>query len=224
MPDKNEFISEKKVNNNTKRKKIIKTAIISIFSLLIVAVLGIATVYMLWKNGAFIPGYVTWNNQSDTFSIEKNMGSDSKNANDTHENVDFQLAKKHLKITDHDSGEVLYESPREWKVSDYFYADIDSDDDNEVIMMVWKQGSFGEHKPFWHKGKDNKWTQHIFIFEWDSERDDRLDPKWMSSGLGIKVHNVYIDEKNRVHFIAEDGEETIWQWLGWGLTLVQVIN
>ena len=224
MSDNNELKDDKKVNNNTKKKKIIKTAIIGIITVLIVAVLCILTVYVLWKKGFFIPKYVTWNNQSETFSIEKNMGSESKKASDICEKVDFQLVKKHLKITNHGTGEVLYESPKGWLVSDYFYADIDSDDDNEVVMMVWKQGSFGEHKPFWHKGKDNKWTQHIFIFEWDSERDDRLDPKWMSSGLGIKVHNVYIDEKNRVHFIAEDGEETIWQWLGWGLTLVQVIN
>jgi hypothetical protein len=45
----------------------------------------------------------------------------------------------------------------------------------------------------------------------------------MSSGLGIRVHKFEVDEKNRVHFIDDEGEETIWQWLGWGLTLVEVI-
>ncbi len=202
--------NELKPNKELNKKKIIKTAIISIATALIIAVLCISAFFMLWKKGFFIPRYVTWNNQSDTFLIEKK--------------VDFSLKKKKLKITDHDTGAVLFESPKGWLVSDYFLADIDFDDENEVVLMVWKQGSFGEHKPFWHEGKDNKWTQHIFIYEWDSERADRLDPKWMSSGLGIKVHKVNIDEKNRVHFIDDKGGETVWQWLGWGLSLVQVIK
>ena len=236
--------NELKPNKELNKKKIIKTAIIGIVSMLIIAVIGISTIYMLWKRGFFIPKYVTWNSQSDTFLIEKKVNDngydkigdetdngDKKSDNeiddayDVIEKVDFSLKKKRLKITVHETGELLYESPKEWLVSDYFLADIDSDDEDEVVLMVWKQGSFGKHKPFWHEGKkDNKWTQHIFIYEWDCERTDRLDPKWMSSGLGIKVHKVNIDEKNRVHFTDDKGEETIWQWLGWGLTLVQVIK
>lgn len=227
MPNNEEQIKK------SHKKKIIKTAIISIFTVLVIAVLCILIVYILWKNGFFIPGYVTWNNQSNTFIIEKdNRNQKGNNAADntfgnkdvSYETVDFSLKKKKLRITDHDTERLLYESPKEWLISDYFFEDIDADGTNEVVLMVWKQGSFGEHKPFWHEGKDNKWTQHIFIYEWDSERNDRLDPKWMSSGLGIKVHKVFIDEKNRVHFVDDKGEETVWQWLGWGLALVEVIK
>lgn len=196
---------------DTKVKKIIKTAAISALIALIVAVLCILSIYFLWKKGFFIPDYVTWNNQKDTYTIGN-------------ETVDFELKKKQLKISDNKTNNLLYKSPDEWLVSDYFFADVDNDGQNEVIMMVWKQGSFGEHRPFWHKGKDNKWTQHIFLYEWDGERTDRLDPKWMSSGLGIKVHKVFMDEKNRVHFVDDKGNETVWQWLGWGLTLVEEIK
>ncbi|MBQ7707650.1 MAG: hypothetical protein IJT72_07715 [Lachnospiraceae bacterium] len=207
MPDKpDKDPTERKPN----RRKIFITAIISLTSVLIIAVLCIALFYFLYKRGFFLPKYITWNNQSDTFTIDNKT-------------VDFKLSKRKLSIIDHDTGELLYKAPKEWLVSDYFFADIDSDERNEVVLIVWKRGSFGEHKPFWHKGKDNKWTQHIFIYEWDSERKDRLDPKWMSSGLGIKVHKFEVDEKNRVHFIDDEGEETVWQWLGWGLTLVDVI-
>ena len=207
MPDRNKKNPTKEKPN---KRKLIKTAIISLLFVLIIAVLCIALIFFLYKRGFFLPGYITWNNQKDTYSIDDKT-------------VDFSLSKKKLRITDHDTGELLYKPPKEWLVSDYFFADIDSDERNEVVLIVWKQGSFGEHRPFWHKGKDNKWTQHIFIYEWDSERKDRLDPKWMSSGLGIRVHKFEVDEKNRVHFIDDEGEETIWQWLGWGLTLVEVI-
>ncbi len=194
-----------------KKKKIKKAVITGIVTVpVIVALIGII-IYCLWKRGFFLPDYITWNNQKDTFEIGN-------------ERVDFTLRKKVLTIKDNATGEILYESPKEWLVSDYFYFDVDHDGEKDVVMMVWKQGSFGEHKPFWHKGKDNKWTQHIFIYNWDSERSDRLDPRWMSSGLGIKVHKVYIDEKNRVHFIDDKGNETVWQWLGWGLTLVEEIK
>lgn len=194
-----------------KNKKIKKAVITGIITVPVIAVLIGLIIYCLWKRGFFLPDYITWNNQSDTFEI----GS---------ERVDFTLKKKTLTIKDDATGEILYESPKEWLVSDYFFFDVDHDGEKDVVMMVWKQGSFGEHKPFWHKGKDNKWTQHIFIYNWDSERSDRLDPRWMSSGLGIKVHKVYIDEKNRVHFIDDKGNETVWQWLGWGLTLVEEIK
>lgn len=194
-----------------KNKKIKKAVITGIITVPVIVVLIGLIIYCLWKRGFFLPDYITWNNQSDTFEI----GS---------ERVDFTLKKKTLTIKDDATGEILYESPKEWLVSDYFFFDVDHDGEKDVVMMVWKQGSFGEHKPFWHKGKDNKWTQHIFIYNWDSERSDRLDPRWMSSGLGIKVHKVYIDEKNRVHFIDDKGNETVWQWLGWGLTLVEEIK
>ncbi|MBQ8914103.1 MAG: hypothetical protein IJ054_08700 [Lachnospiraceae bacterium] len=194
-----------------KKKKIKKAVITGIVTVPVIAVLIGLIIYCLWKRGFFLPDYITWNNQKDTFEIEN-------------ERVDFILKKKILTIKDNATGEILYESPKEWLVSDYFYFDVDYDGENEVVMMVWKQGSFGEHKPFWHKGKDNKWTQHIFIYNWDSERSDRLDPRWMSSGLGINVNKVYIDEKNRVHFIDDEGNETVWQWLGWGLTLVEEIK
>ena len=194
-----------------KKKKIKKTVITGIITVPVIVVLIGLIIYCLWKRGFFLPDYITWNNQSDTFEIGN-------------ERVDFTLKKKTLTIKDDATREILYESPKEWLVSDYFFFDVDHDGEKDVVMMVWKQGSFGEHKPFWHKGKDNKWTQHIFIYNWDSERSDRLDPRWMSSGLGIKVHKVYIDEKNRVHFIDDKGNETVWQWLGWGLTLVEEIK
>ncbi|MBQ8913685.1 MAG: hypothetical protein IJ054_06545 [Lachnospiraceae bacterium] len=202
---------EHNINKKQNKKKIIKTAIISIITVLIIAVLCILSIYYMWKKGFFIPNYVTWNNQSDTFNIGEEV-------------VDFNLQKKELKITEHDTGVLLYENPGEWLISDYFYSDIDSDGKNEVVLVVWKQGSFGEHKPFWYEGKDNKWTQHIFIFKWDSEKENRLKPIWMSSDIGIKAHKVFVDEKNRIHLIDNKGEETVWQWLDWGLTLIQVIK
>ncbi|MBQ9199753.1 MAG: hypothetical protein IJ141_06190 [Lachnospiraceae bacterium] len=202
--------SVEKNNGTAKKRPGIKIAVISAFYALIIALLCAVTIFFMWKNGAFLPRYITWNNQEDTYNISE-------------ENVLFSLKRKRLKITNAESKELIYKTPKEWLVSDFFVTDIDSDGTDDVIMMVWKQGSFGKYKPFWHDEKDNKWTQHIFIFEWNKEREDRLKPMWMSSGLGIKVHKVYVDEKSRVHFTDDAGEETVWQWINWGLTLVEVI-
>ncbi|MBQ9610123.1 MAG: hypothetical protein IJV15_11865 [Lachnospiraceae bacterium] len=197
----------KNENDNTKR---IKKVFVILLVIVLITVMSSIFIYYLWTKGAFIPSYVTWRNQEDTYVIGDEI-------------VDFSLKKKKLIILDNKTEELIYETPKEWKVSDYFYFDIDHDDKNEVVMVVWKQGSFGEHKPFWHEGKDNKWTQHIFIYDWDITRDNRLRAIWMSSALGINVSEVFTDEKDRIHLIDDKGEETVWQWISWGLTLMEVI-
>ncbi|MBQ8923217.1 MAG: hypothetical protein IJ053_00340 [Lachnospiraceae bacterium] len=197
---------ESEKNNIKKIKKALVVGLVLVFA---TAVLGLL-IYYLWTKGAFIPSYATWHNREDTYVIGD-------------EAVEFSLKKKTLKIFDNKTKELIYETPDEWKVSDCFYFDIDHDDENEVVMVVWKQGSFGEHKPFWHEGKDNKWTQHIFIYDWDITRDNRLRAIWMSSGLGIKASEIFTDEKDRLHLIDDKGEETVWQWISWGLTLMEVI-
>ena len=80
MPDKpDKDPTERKPN----RRKIFITAIISLTSVLIIAVLCIALFYFLYKRGFFLPKYITWNNQSDTFTIDNKT-------------VDFKLSKKKL--------------------------------------------------------------------------------------------------------------------------------
>ena len=97
-------------------------------------------------------------------------------------------------------------------VSDAFCQDIDIDGAPEIILMTWKRGSYDRYKPIWITEDTDEFTQHIFIYDWDSQREDRLDPLWMSSALGIKVRSISIDAKNRIHLTDTDGKETVWEW------------
>ena len=180
-----------------------------LFMVIITVVYGLL-VYCLKNKGFFISEYATWNNQKDTFVIGGLK-------------VDFQLNKKKFKITNSETNGILFESPKGWLVSDYFVFNADKDDEKEIVLVLWKKGSFGNHKPFWYEEKDDEWTQHIFIYDWEPEKNDYLKPLWMSSKIGIEAKNIYVDEKNRIHIIDSEGEETIWQWISWGLMLMEVI-
>ena len=35
------------------------------------------------------------------------------------------------------------------RVQDSLYADIDRDGQDEKIVLLWKKGRFGKHRPFW---------------------------------------------------------------------------
>ena len=197
-----------KAGINNKIKKNVKRIAILAGEVAIVA----AALYILWMKGVLLPGFITWNRGSS----EQYVG---------YEHISFELARKRLTISDYDSGELIYQTRQGWKVSDYFFTDIDHDEEPEVVMVVWRQGSFGAYRPFWHdkSKKDNEWTQHIFIFDWDRTKADRLKAIWMSSAISIKAAKISIDEDNRLHLINDKGEETVWQWISWGLILVEVI-
>lgn len=155
----------------------------------------------------FIPSFVTWNKYSSTFTLGG-------------ETVNFTLKSRKLTISD-EQGKELYHTEKGVFISDVLCTDIDHDSDIEICLMAWKRGSYGNHKPFWLKEDTDNWTQHIFIYEWDPSRTDRLDPKWMSSALGINVTGIYSDTNSRIHLIDDKGNETIWQWDSWGLTSAQ---
>ena len=179
-----------------------KKKTICLFVLLISGVIISVTFFLYRKNGWFLPSYITWNASSEIVSF----GAES---------VQVTLDNKMLSIKK--DGELIYQTADDVFVSDVYCVDIDRDSALEVCMMVWKKGSFGEHKPFWITEDTDDYTQHIFLYRWDSKRADRLDPMWMSSDLGMSIQQMSIDEYNRIHLIDKNGLETTWAWGNWGL-------
>ena len=111
-----------------------------------------------------------------------------------------------------------YVSPVGWAVSDAFCAEMDEEPGPEVVLVVWKRGSFGRELPFWHDRNDNDVSQHIFIFKY---RDGGLQPLWMSSALEGGARSVALDEACRMHLVDALGQETVWEWEYFGLKLVE---
>lgn len=114
-------------------------------------------------------------------------------------------------------GELLYTSPREWSVCGLAVGDIDSDGQTEIVLLLWKNGSFGPSKPFWVEDSPDR-SQHIFAYRWV---DKRLAPLWMSSELGTEVTSLFLDEQGVLHTLLPDKTELRWRYGSWGFRLLE---
>ncbi len=110
--------------------------------------------------------------------------------------------------------------PRQ-RIQDTIYADIDRDGDDEKIVLLWKKGRFGKHRPFWIKEDEDTYSQHIFIY--DVLNDGTLKQKWFASDIGREVVRMKIIGKNADTLLLEDteGNNTLWRWGSWGLKNVE---
>ncbi|MBD5550594.1 MAG: hypothetical protein HDQ96_05370 [Lachnospiraceae bacterium] len=140
-----------------------KKVIIPIMALLVIGVV----LYILWNSGAFLPGWVVW---------EENSIFDASGS------YEISLTKKTVHITY--EKENIWDSPEDVKVQQILSCDIDRDDCDELIVLCWKRGRFGEHKPFWIENDEKTWSQHIFVYEYAG---NAIRPKWMSSYVGQEV-------------------------------------
>ena len=114
-----------------------------------------------------------------------------------------------------------YLSDEEWIVSGCYVSDIDHDSYDEIMLHIWKAGSFGEFHPFWIEKEDtDAYSEHLFIFDWDTNRPKRLKPMWMSSEMPVKGEYISVDENGTVRIISPDSKETFWRWEYWGLALI----
>ena len=117
-----------------------------------------------------------------------------------------------------------------WLVQDSLIFDINGDEADECILLVWKRGSFGPHRPTWVQHDEIGFSQHIFIYSDRSGADDTKEDWhaiWMSSKLGLKAADFSEGDeisgtgRHSLDIIAPDGTVTRWGWLSWGLTRVE---
>ena len=197
-----------------------KTHVIIRLLCIAVAVLVCAfLLYFLWKRGTFLPGWVKWNNKAENHVFTDIPGEfEDPDREAIVEIAGIQLKNRHFSVYD-EAGNLRWESKKGWKVSDYFIDDIDHDGEDEIVILFWRIGSFGDSKPFWIEKDEKKWSQHIGIYDYDALREDRVDPIWVSSGMGIKVKDLWLDEKEFLHIAEPGGKETLWFWNRWGLAL-----
>ena len=131
------------------------------------------------------------------------------------EEVRIRLHGGRLELTGTD---LAYTADETWLTADILVFDIDRDGAEEVLLHVWKPGSFGKYQPFWREA-DNKtlYSEHLFLYEWDTARPDRLDPIWMSSAMPVYGREVTADERGVICVHSPDGSESRWYWGSWGL-------
>lgn len=132
----------------------------------------------------------------------------------------------------------IWTSPLEIKVQDGFLTDLDRDGDTEMILLVWKRGRFGKHRPFWITSDERCYSQHIFIYDVGSGAQEGIDgnesgrnsvtsgvvsQKWFASDIGAYVNRMKL--LNEGSAISEavlltediDGNCALWHWESFGL-------
>lgn len=125
-----------------------------------------------------------------------------------------EFSLKHDTLTVKAGDTVLWTSEKDWEVEDFLIYDINGDGNTELLVLLWKKGSFGDYTPIWiDKADDNEWTQHMFIYTWDN----KWSPLWMSSKLIPEIAEWNMTEDGKIHIITDSGEDTLWQWGSWGI-------
>lgn len=141
-------------------------------------------------------------------------------------------------LTVNEGGRLLWTSPQEWSIDGFSLGDADNDGTVNLVFSLWKKGSFGEIKPFWHKGEDLSYKNHLFVYKLVG---DTPRPVWCSSDLSRPILsfdikdddgdglNELIVEEGRYKKVSgkrykadPDGDAriTVWQWEEWGFTLI----
>ncbi len=127
---------------------------------------------------------------------------------------------------------IIWRSPPDWRVASFHVADVTHDRRPDLLLLVWKKGSFGGLRPFWHTGRDTRFTCHLYVF---NLADLHLKPVWMSSALDRPIKSITItdlDGDGRNELLTTEGcywwqlfsrfcgsptnNGAIWQWQDWG--------
>lgn len=126
---------------------------------------------------------------------------------------------------------LIWNTPRDWKIKQIKLADADNNKQTEILLVIWKNGSFGKSKPFWIKGQDNNYTCHLFLYRLLS---GKMKEVWCSSALEYPIINLDVKDSNadglnelnvlqgpRAGFAYAlrqyvNQQETKWLWSDWG--------
>lgn len=147
----------------------------------------------------------------------------------------YNLRGGHLTISR--ENRVLWESPFAWGVYDCILGDANNDGREELILLLWKAGSYGKDKPFWYQGFDGSLSSHLFIY---TLANNQLKPLWCSSALprpidSLQVVDINADGKNEL--VISEGKygilldekapfgmppsRLVMRWQGWGFYKVE---
>ncbi len=161
-----------------------------------------AVLYLLWEQGAFLPGWISWRSG-------RTAGRTSG----------CEILLKGRRVTVLREGEILWESPEKVKVQEALWADVDNDGEEEMVLLCWRVGRYGKNRPFWVERDEKKWSQHLLVCEYDQ---GMIRSKWMSSYLGMDVESVAVNGEeaplSRLYLTDREGKVSCWRWDSWGFT------
>ena len=126
---------------------------------------------------------------------------------------------------------LIWQSDMTWFVQDMFVCDIDKDSakdkvrkneksEEELVLLLWKEGRFGQSRPFFIEDDEKDYSQHIFTYNIEA---GELIEKWCSSYIGENVNEMeFVDDiLYLTHF---SGEKTRWKWYSFGFEKLDCVN
>ncbi|MDI6711312.1 MAG: VCBS repeat-containing protein [Bacillota bacterium] len=139
-------------------------------------------------------------------------------------------------VTVSEGGKTRWRSPDEWRVEACALGDVNNDGADELLLSLWKTGSFGRLQPFWHTGPDESHRNHLFVLRYTG---DGMRPLWCSSALdrpagALRVADTDGDGRNELAVVegayrrvrgevytADFGaaRRAVLRWDGWGFSL-----
>lgn len=208
-----------KADVNTKIKtKFLKFTVVGILAVILV----IAAIFVLWWKGLLLGSDVSFEESEGLYG-----GGYFKLSNrclklySYDDNTDFN--KVLVGDSEFDKSLVeIWSTEKDWFVQDVIIEDVDRDGREELVALVWKHGSFGEHKPFWVEKNDIRLEQHIYIFRWDDEKEHKIRNVWMSSTIGCNTVGIERYGNDKVMLKDKNGSQNVWYWEGFGLKLAGV--
>ncbi len=103
----------------------------------------------------------------------------------------YVLKKQQLQVFE--NNRLLWYTPEEWQIKQIELADADNNQQTELLLVIWKKGSFGNSKPFWFKGPDDKFTCHLFLYRL---RSGKMKEVWCSSALQHPIINLDVKDSD----------------------------
>lgn len=140
-------------------------------------------------------------------------------------------------LTVKEAGQCLWQSPREWNVDSFVLGDADNDGSTDLVISLWKTGSFGPSRPFWHQSEDESFKNHLFVLKM---QENNFKSLWCSSNLDAPIVSFEVKDVNNDGFnelVVREGKyrrlfgekyaldarasvtTTVWQWDQWGFSL-----
>jgi hypothetical protein len=178
-------------------------------------------VVLIFARNNYIPAWIRWNEKEVTVYGDESALQDESNgeSSDNVSKVMVKLWKKKLEVIN-SSGETTFVSKKDFKVQDVLVTDIDRDGDREMIVLLWKHGRYGMHKPFWVEKEEKNYSQHVFIY--DVDKAGNVSEKWCASDMGTVAGRIKLMDKNDSIFLMEDKDKncTLWMWDSWGVKTV----
>jgi len=227
-------------SNSDKRNKIKKVLAITLGSIGAVAILVVAAC-LLWWYGFFLPRWIKWEKEEAAFEAlnvtlkgrkvriydasSGTSGVDDSNAGGSAQDgvgagdVSGKAAGAGDKSGG--AGAVLWETQADWFVQDMLVKDIDRDGADELILLVWKHGSYGDRMPFWEEKNDKELHQHIFIYKYDPKKENKVRPLWMSSQILYEIESISSGKDSFLDVTDHEGTTRTWIWQDFGLKLVR---